>query len=182
MAPLSCSTSCRPGAGTSRTSPGTTVTCGSTWTRCSSHPRRLQPYVAELASQLTRHGLEVVCGPLAGGAFVAQAVAAELDVDFCYSAARVVRAAGRLRAGRRRPPRRDRGRRDQRRLGGGRDRRRRSARSAATRPWSAPAPPRPHTRRSASRWSTWPRCPAHSGPSTDCPLCHAGAPLDRPPS
>jgi orotate phosphoribosyltransferase len=49
-------------------------------------PRRLQPYVAELAGQLARHGLEVVCGPLIGGGFVAQAVAAELDVDFCYSA------------------------------------------------------------------------------------------------
>jgi orotate phosphoribosyltransferase len=48
-------------------------------------PRRLQPYVAELASQLARHGLEVVCGPLVGGALVAQTVAAELDVAFCYS-------------------------------------------------------------------------------------------------
>jgi orotate phosphoribosyltransferase len=51
------------------------------------HPRRLQPYVAELAGQLTRHGLEAVCGPLVGGAFVAQAVAVELDVAFCYSTA-----------------------------------------------------------------------------------------------
>jgi orotate phosphoribosyltransferase len=48
-------------------------------------PRRLQPYVAELANQLVWHELEVVCGPLVGGAFVAQAVAAELDVAFCYS-------------------------------------------------------------------------------------------------
>jgi orotate phosphoribosyltransferase len=48
-------------------------------------PRRLQPYVAELASQLARHGLEVVCGPLVGGAFAAQAVAAELDLACCYS-------------------------------------------------------------------------------------------------
>ncbi len=50
-------------------------------------PRRLQPYVAELASQLTTHGLEVVCGPLTGGAFVAQAVATELDIDFCWTTA-----------------------------------------------------------------------------------------------
>ena len=49
--------------------------------------RRLRPYVGELASQLTPHGLEVVCGPLTGGAFVAQTVAAELDVDFCYATA-----------------------------------------------------------------------------------------------
>ena len=27
-----------------------------------------------------------VCGPLVGGAFVAQSVAAELDIDFCYTA------------------------------------------------------------------------------------------------
>ena len=51
-------------------------------------PLRLQPYVAELASQLARHGLDAVCGPLVGGAFVAQAVAAELDVAFCYSSLR----------------------------------------------------------------------------------------------
>ena len=48
-------------------------------------PLRLQPHVAELARRLVRHGLDVVCGPLVGGAFVAQAVAAELDVAFCYS-------------------------------------------------------------------------------------------------
>jgi orotate phosphoribosyltransferase len=48
-------------------------------------PSRLQPYVAELASQLALHGLEVVCGPLVGGALLAQAVATELDVAFCYS-------------------------------------------------------------------------------------------------
>lgn len=50
-------------------------------------PRRLQPYVAELASQLTPHGLEVVCGPLTGGAFVAQAVAAELGISCCWTSA-----------------------------------------------------------------------------------------------
>lgn len=50
-------------------------------------PRRLQPYVAELASQLTPHGLEVVCGPLTGGAFVAQAIAAELGIAFCWTSA-----------------------------------------------------------------------------------------------
>ena len=50
-------------------------------------PRRLRPYVAELASQLTPHGLEVVCGPLTGGAFVAQAIAAELDIAFCWTTA-----------------------------------------------------------------------------------------------
>ena len=69
-------------------------------------PRRLQPYVAELASRLARHRLEVVCGPLVGGAFVAQAVAAELDVAFCYSSLvsgtyRIPTALGSALAGRR---------------------------------------------------------------------------------
>lgn len=41
--------------------------------------------MAELANQLARHALQVVCGPLVGGAFVAQAVAVELDVAFCWS-------------------------------------------------------------------------------------------------
>jgi len=51
-------------------------------------PRRLQPYVSQLAHQVALHGLEVVCGPLVGGAFVAHSVAAELDVGFCYSVRR----------------------------------------------------------------------------------------------
>ena len=49
-------------------------------------PRRLQPYVPSSRSQVARHEPEVVCGPLVGGAFVAQSVAAELDIDFCYTA------------------------------------------------------------------------------------------------
>lgn len=52
------------------------------------HPRRLQPYAAQLAGRLALHGLEVVCGPLVGGAFLAQSVAAELGVAFCYSVRR----------------------------------------------------------------------------------------------
>lgn len=48
-------------------------------------PRRLQPYLSQLAHQVALHGLEVVCGPLVGGAFVAQSVAAELDIAFCYT-------------------------------------------------------------------------------------------------
>ncbi|MFL6129718.1 MAG: phosphoribosyltransferase family protein [Mycobacteriales bacterium] len=54
--------------------------------RLFARPHQLQPYVAQLASQLRPYGPEVVCGPLLGGAFVAQAVAAELAVSFCYSA------------------------------------------------------------------------------------------------
>jgi orotate phosphoribosyltransferase len=48
-------------------------------------PRELRPLVAELARRLTTHGVDVVCGPLVGGAFVALAVAEELGVAFCYA-------------------------------------------------------------------------------------------------
>jgi orotate phosphoribosyltransferase len=39
----------------------------------------------ELARRISPHGVEAVCGPLIGGAFLAQWVAAELDVDFVYA-------------------------------------------------------------------------------------------------
>jgi orotate phosphoribosyltransferase len=48
-------------------------------------PARLRRYAAALARRLAGHGVEVVCGPLTGGAFVAQLVAAELDAAFAYA-------------------------------------------------------------------------------------------------
>ena len=48
-------------------------------------PARLRPFVAALAARLAAHGVETVCGPLVGGAFVAQTVAAELDVEFSFA-------------------------------------------------------------------------------------------------
>jgi orotate phosphoribosyltransferase len=48
-------------------------------------PARLAPYVAELAEQLSRCGAEVVCGPLTGGAFVAQAVAERLGIEASWT-------------------------------------------------------------------------------------------------
>jgi orotate phosphoribosyltransferase len=50
-----------------------------------SRPTRLRPFVAALAARLVGHGVEAVCGPLVGGAFVAQAVAAELDAEFYFA-------------------------------------------------------------------------------------------------
>jgi orotate phosphoribosyltransferase len=38
--------------------------------------------LSPLAGRLAGHGVEMVCGPLTGGAFVAQLLAAELDVEF----------------------------------------------------------------------------------------------------
>jgi orotate phosphoribosyltransferase len=42
-------------------------------------------FAAELARRLAPEGIEAVCGPLIGGALLAQAVATHLDVDFLYS-------------------------------------------------------------------------------------------------
>ncbi|MBA8927895.1 orotate phosphoribosyltransferase [Kutzneria viridogrisea] len=63
---------------------------------------RLRPQVAELAARLAPHRPRVVCGPLTGGGFLAQLVAAELDVDFCHAerhTGAVYRVPEALRAG-----------------------------------------------------------------------------------
>jgi orotate phosphoribosyltransferase len=48
-------------------------------------PVRLQPFVSELAERLSRHDISAVCGPLVGGAFLAQSLAAVLDLEFYYT-------------------------------------------------------------------------------------------------
>jgi orotate phosphoribosyltransferase len=48
-------------------------------------PRRIEPFVSALASALRIYGIEGVCGPLLGGAFLAQLVAQSLAVDFCFT-------------------------------------------------------------------------------------------------
>lgn len=48
-------------------------------------PGRIRPFVEVLAERLKRHGVEAVCGPLVGGAFLAQAIAPLLDVEFFYA-------------------------------------------------------------------------------------------------
>ena len=48
-------------------------------------PTRLRRFAAVLAMRLADLAIEAVCGPLVGGAFLAQAVAAELDVEFYYT-------------------------------------------------------------------------------------------------
>jgi len=48
-------------------------------------PRELMPFVHELAGRLDRHDIEAIVGPLIGGAFVAQAVAAELGTAFAFA-------------------------------------------------------------------------------------------------
>lgn len=48
-------------------------------------PARIQPFVEALAERLKGHGIEAVCGPLVGGAFVAQGIASLLGVEFYYA-------------------------------------------------------------------------------------------------
>ena len=49
------------------------------------HPKRIQPFVAELARRLGTYRIDAVCGPLVEGAFVGLMVANELDVEFFYA-------------------------------------------------------------------------------------------------
>jgi orotate phosphoribosyltransferase len=48
-------------------------------------PARLERFAAEIGRRLSEHGVEGVCGPLTGGAFLAQMVAAHLDLEFCWT-------------------------------------------------------------------------------------------------
>jgi orotate phosphoribosyltransferase len=48
-------------------------------------PAVLRPFVTELAARLAVHGVDTVCGPLNGGAFLAQLMAAELGVGFAFA-------------------------------------------------------------------------------------------------
>src|SRR3954447_6054899 len=48
-------------------------------------PTRLRRFAGALALRLDDLAIEAVCGPLVGGAFLAQAVAAELDREFYYT-------------------------------------------------------------------------------------------------
>jgi orotate phosphoribosyltransferase len=49
-------------------------------------PRLLEPFAVELARRVSAHDVDAVCGPLEGGAFLAQMIARELDLEFFYSA------------------------------------------------------------------------------------------------
>jgi orotate phosphoribosyltransferase len=55
--------------------------------RLFAEPRRLQPFVVELAARLARYRVEAVCGPMSGGAKLAALVARELGLP-SYAAAR----------------------------------------------------------------------------------------------
>jgi orotate phosphoribosyltransferase len=48
-------------------------------------PNRIAPFVAVLASAIRPHAVAAVCGPLLGGAFLAQLIAHALAVGFCFT-------------------------------------------------------------------------------------------------
>jgi orotate phosphoribosyltransferase len=67
-------------------------------------PDELRPHAAALAARLTAHAVEVVCGPLVEGAFVALMVAAERGRSFTYTDPEKPEGEGLYRATYRLPP------------------------------------------------------------------------------
>jgi orotate phosphoribosyltransferase len=47
--------------------------------------RQIAPFVARLVALIRPHGAEAVCGPMVGGAFLAQLVARELGAEFWFT-------------------------------------------------------------------------------------------------
>jgi len=48
-------------------------------------PANLRPFTSELARRLNLHHPEAICGPLSGGAFLAQTLASTLDLEFFHT-------------------------------------------------------------------------------------------------
>ncbi len=48
-------------------------------------PRRIAPFVDTLVAALRPHAVDAVCGPLLGGALLAQLVAHALGIGFCFT-------------------------------------------------------------------------------------------------
>ncbi|HEX2466370.1 MAG TPA: phosphoribosyltransferase family protein [Thermoanaerobaculia bacterium] len=59
-------------------------------------PQRVAPLIAALGDRLVRHAPTAVCGPLLGGAFLAQAIALRLGLRFFYAEPRPDAAEGEL--------------------------------------------------------------------------------------
>jgi orotate phosphoribosyltransferase len=54
--------------------------------RLFAQPAKLRPFVAELARRLAVHRPQAVCGPMTGGAKLAEALAAELGATYLFTA------------------------------------------------------------------------------------------------
>ncbi len=50
-----------------------------------SNPRRIEPFVTRLASALRKYEVDYVCGPLLGGAFLAQLIAGARGLEFLFT-------------------------------------------------------------------------------------------------
>jgi orotate phosphoribosyltransferase len=48
-------------------------------------PRRVAPFVSMLADSIRPHDVAIVCGPLLGGAFLAQLIAHAIGAEFCFT-------------------------------------------------------------------------------------------------
>ena len=64
--------------------------------RLFANPRRIAPLARELAGRLSGHDVEAVVGPLVGGAFLAQMIAAELEAEFAYTEPQPAAVGGQL--------------------------------------------------------------------------------------
>jgi orotate phosphoribosyltransferase len=62
--------------------------------RLFARPAALRPFVIELARRVATHGIDTVCGPLNGGAFLAELIALELGVEFAFAERIVSRRTG----------------------------------------------------------------------------------------
>ena len=49
------------------------------------NPARLRPFVSELARRLAAHRIDAVCGPMTGGAKLAELIAVELGVGYFFT-------------------------------------------------------------------------------------------------
>jgi orotate phosphoribosyltransferase len=48
-------------------------------------PKAIRPFVDELTRKLSPFRVDAICGPMVGGALIAQTMAVELEVDFYYT-------------------------------------------------------------------------------------------------
>jgi len=69
-----------------------------------SRPARIAPFVAALAERLRPYAADVVCGPLLGGAFLAQSLAHALGAEFAFTERVMTPGDGMYRARYRLPP------------------------------------------------------------------------------
>ena len=57
-------------------------------------PSELLPYTVDLGRRLSAYGVDAVCGPLVGGAFLAAMIATSLDCEFAFADRRVSNRPG----------------------------------------------------------------------------------------